>query len=160
MFRHFKNGRTLTDGCYWSDLPTASRSKPFIVQVKNIVHGGYQLTQEVAEGAEISTGSGYTILMEDLEMHWVSAKYMPRFLLISETTSEEQMTMKILFKNVITSYETTALMLEWSCYASPQESMTGVPTTEISAASFISLGNEYYEFARKGQTIRISTWKI
>jgi hypothetical protein len=22
------------------------------------------------------------------------------------------------------------------------------------------LGNEYYEFARKGQTIRISTWKI
>jgi hypothetical protein len=46
---------------------------------ENISHGNCRLTiQEVAEEVGISIGSCHTVLMEDLGMHQVSAKFVPR----------------------------------------------------------------------------------
>jgi hypothetical protein len=79
-FRHFKSGRTSTDD-EQSGQPSTSRCEPLIAQVKNIIHGNCLLTaQEAAEQVEISSGACHTVLMEDLSMHWVSAKFGPRLL--------------------------------------------------------------------------------
>jgi hypothetical protein len=49
--------------------------------VKSIIHANHRLTvQEVAEEVGIFIGLCLTILTEDLGMHWVSAKFVPRLL--------------------------------------------------------------------------------
>jgi hypothetical protein len=61
--------------------PSTSRSENLIAQVTSIIRGNRRLTvREVAEEVRISIGSCHTILMEDLGMHWVSAKFVPSLL--------------------------------------------------------------------------------
>jgi hypothetical protein len=65
----------------WSGWPSTSRSEPLIAQVKNVICGYGQLTaREVADDVGISTGSYHKILSENLGMHRVLAKFVPRLL--------------------------------------------------------------------------------
>jgi hypothetical protein len=48
--------------------------------VKEVIHENHQLTVQEVEEVEVSNGSCHTILMKDLGVHWVSAKFVPRFL--------------------------------------------------------------------------------
>jgi hypothetical protein len=78
-FKRFKNGKTLMDDSKLSDRPSTSGSKPLIAQVKNFICGYRRLTaRKVAEEVGVSTGSCHSILMEDLGMHWVFAKFVTR----------------------------------------------------------------------------------
>jgi hypothetical protein len=80
-FKHFKNVKNLTDDGELPDRPSSSRTKLLIAQVKNIICGYLRLTaRKVVEQAGVATGSCHRILMEDLGMHWVSAKFVTRHL--------------------------------------------------------------------------------
>jgi hypothetical protein len=84
--------------------------------VKNVIHGNRQLAvQEVAEEVGISIGSCHTILMEDLGMHGVPAKFVSRLLTDDQKLQQFSLCENILqranddenlLKNVITSDET------------------------------------------------------
>jgi transposase len=76
-FKRFKNGRTSMDEDR-SGRPSASRSEPLIAQVRNIILENRRPTiQEVEEEVGISIGSCHTVIMKDIGMHWVSAKFVP-----------------------------------------------------------------------------------
>lgn len=111
---------------------------------ENIIYGNCQFTIiKVAEEVGISIGSCHTILMEDLGMHHVSAKFVQRLDWRSETA-----TIFHLWKspNVIIGDETCVYSydaktkqsstLEEPCFTLPQESMIGALTSERNAACF------------------------
>jgi hypothetical protein len=64
-----------------SGRPSTSRNDFSIAQEKDIIHVNRRLTvQEVAEETGISTTSCHTISTEDLGMHHISVKFVPRLL--------------------------------------------------------------------------------
>jgi hypothetical protein len=79
-FRCFKNGIISMDDYEQSGRPSPSRSRPLIAQVKNIIHGNQLTVREIAREVGISIGSRHTILIEDLGIHEVSEKFVPRLL--------------------------------------------------------------------------------
>jgi hypothetical protein len=71
-----------------------------IAQVGNIICGDLQQTfREVAEEVGISIGSCHTILTEDLGMHLVTAKFVPR--LLTDDLLQRANDTQNLLKNVI-----------------------------------------------------------
>jgi hypothetical protein len=91
---------------------------------------------EVAEEVAMFTGSCYTILMRDLGMHLISAIFVSRFLTAHlQNHLQRANDNENVLKNVITSDETTVIML-------------------------LLTPRMYYEFAPEGQTIRISIWQF
>lgn len=80
-FRRFKEGRESADSDPRSGRPSTSRNENMIARVNALVRSDRRLTvREIAEECEISTGSCDEILREDLNMHRVSAKFVPRLL--------------------------------------------------------------------------------
>jgi hypothetical protein len=62
--------------------------------------------REVAEEVGLFIGSCHTILMEDLGMHLVSAKFVPRLLIDDLQNLLQRANGKNLLKNVVTGVET------------------------------------------------------
>jgi hypothetical protein len=65
-----------------------------------------------------------------------------------------------LLVTVMTLKPTTILTLEESCFASPQQSITGALASESNSACFLQSSRNYYEFAREGQTLKIFIWRL
>jgi hypothetical protein len=108
MVKYFKNGMTSNDEDERSGRHSTSRSEIMIAQVRSSICENRRLTvREAAEEDEISISSYHKILMEDLGMHQVSAKPVPRLFtddlqnLIQRANNDENLS-----KNVITSDET------------------------------------------------------
>ncbi|GFV74243.1 HTH_48 domain-containing protein [Trichonephila clavipes] len=80
-FRPFKEGRQSVNSDPRSGRPSTSRSEDKIALVKAVVRSDRRLTvREIAQECHISAGSCDEILRKDLNMHRVSAKFVPRLL--------------------------------------------------------------------------------
>ncbi|GFU99560.1 protein GVQW3 [Trichonephila clavipes] len=79
--RRFKEGRQSVDSDPRSGRPSTSRNEDKIAQVKDVVRSDRCLTvREIVQECHISVGSCHEILRKDLNMHRVSAKFVPRLL--------------------------------------------------------------------------------
>jgi histone-lysine N-methyltransferase SETMAR len=139
--------------------------------MKKINHGNRRLTvREVAEEVRISNGSCHTILTEDLGMHRVSAKFVPR-LLTDDRKLQRFSTCKNflqrendenLLKNVITGDETWVYgygaetkqqFSHWMSPASPRSKKAQQVRSRVKAMLLVFFfdhqGIVRYEFAPK-----------
>ncbi|XP_076061273.1 protein GVQW3-like [Oratosquilla oratoria] len=80
-YNHFKQGHTSVQSKPWSGRPSTSRNKEFIANVHQTVEDNHHIiiNKNIRE-AVISTGSVHTILIEDLVMQCMSAKFIPNLL--------------------------------------------------------------------------------
>jgi hypothetical protein len=139
-----------------SGRPSTWRSEPLIVQVKNIIRGNRRMTvREAAEEVGIYIGSCHTIFTEDLGMHRVSVKFVPRLLTDDQKLQRFSICENLLqtslpvMKRVLRlwcSNHTTTLTLQESCFASPQEKPTGAPRVKATQLFF----DVEYVFPRAG----------
>ncbi|GFU34574.1 protein GVQW3 [Trichonephila clavipes] len=79
-FRPFKGGRQSVNSGPRSGRPSTSRNEDKIAQVENVVRSDRLTVREIAQDCHISVGSCDEILRKDLNMHRVSAKFVPRLL--------------------------------------------------------------------------------
>jgi transposase len=80
-YKHFKEGRTSIEDIERSGQPSTLKNEEIIQKVQKMVHSNHHLTiREVAEEAGISKITFYEILTENLGMHYVEAKFVPRLL--------------------------------------------------------------------------------
>jgi transposase len=77
-YRRFKDGRTSTEEHPLSGRPSTSTDDS-IERVRAVIPSNRWLTvREVTDVCGISAGSCHTILREELNMHRVAAKFVPR----------------------------------------------------------------------------------
>ena len=77
--KRFKNGRLSVEDDKRSGRPSTSTDDPYIDEINTLVRENRHLTvRELAEECGISVGSCHHILTEELKMHRVAAKLVPR----------------------------------------------------------------------------------
>ena len=82
----FKNGRLSAEDDERSGRSSTSTDDPHIDRINTLVRANRRLTvRELAEECGISVGSCHHILTEELKMHRVAAKFVPRLM-----TSDQQ----------------------------------------------------------------------
>jgi len=80
-FRHFKNGRTLTANDDCSGRPSTATTLSKLEQVRAAVNQDRRRTiRDLCAEVGIGYGSCQRILTEQLNMHWIAAKFVPRVL--------------------------------------------------------------------------------
>jgi len=80
-FGRFKNGRTLTANDDRSGRPSTAASPSKVVQVLAVVNQDRHRTiRDLCAEVGIGYGSCQRILTEQLNMHWIAAKFVPRML--------------------------------------------------------------------------------
>ena len=84
--KRFKNGRLLVEDDERSGRPSTSTDDPHIDEINTLVRANRPLTvREFVEECGISVGSCHHILTEELKIHRVAAKFVPRLM-----TSDQQ----------------------------------------------------------------------
>ena len=84
--KRFKNGRLSVKDDERSRRPSTSTDDPLIDEINTLVQANRRPTvRELAEECGISVGSCHHILTEELKMHRVAAKFVPRLM-----TSDQQ----------------------------------------------------------------------
>ena len=79
--KRFKNGRLSVEDDEHSGHPSTSTDDPHIDEINTLVLANRRLTvRELAEECGISVGSCHHILMEELKMHCVAAKFVLRLM--------------------------------------------------------------------------------
>ena len=79
--KRFKNGRLSVEDDERSGRPFTSTDDPHIDEINTLVRANRRLTvRELAEDCGISVGSCHHILTEELNMHRVAAKFVPRLM--------------------------------------------------------------------------------
>lgn len=80
-FNRFKDGRTSVESDERPGRPSTSRNPQVVEQVRKLIREDRRLTvRELADEVGISHGSADTILLEDLGMRRVAAKFVPKLL--------------------------------------------------------------------------------
>jgi len=80
-FKHFKEGRMLVGEDPRPGQPPTSTNDDHVERVLAVIRGNRHLTiREVADEVGISMGSCHQIVAEELQMHCISAKFMPHLL--------------------------------------------------------------------------------
>jgi len=115
-FKHFKEGRMLVGEDPKPGRPSTSTNNDHVKRVRAVIRGNHRLTvQEVADELDISIGSCHQILTEKLQMHRVSAKFMPCLLTDDQKENRVEISQELLanancnenfLKNIITGAET------------------------------------------------------
>ena len=84
--KRFKNGRLSVENDERFGRSSTSTDDPHIDEINTLVRANRRLTlRELAEECGISVGSCHHILTEELKMHRVAAKFVPRLM-----TSDQQ----------------------------------------------------------------------
>ena len=85
-YKRFKNGRLSVEDDERSGRPSTSTDDPHIDEINTLVRANRRLTvRQLAQECGISVGSCHHILTEELKMHRVAAKFVPRLM-----TSDQQ----------------------------------------------------------------------
>jgi len=80
-WKRFEEGRTSVDDDPRSGRPSTSKSDDNVAKVREVIHSNRHLTvREVAEEVSISKTVCHEILTENLGMHRIAAKFVPRLL--------------------------------------------------------------------------------
>ena len=80
-WKHFKEGRTSVDDDPRSGWPSTSKTDNNVAKVCEVIRSNHRLTvREVAEEVSISKTVCHEILTENLDMHRIAAKFVPRLL--------------------------------------------------------------------------------
>jgi hypothetical protein len=80
-FKHFKEGRTSVSEDPRYGRHSTSTDNHYVERVCEVIHGNCRSTvQEVVEEVGISVGSCHPILTRKLQLHCVSAKFVPPLL--------------------------------------------------------------------------------
>jgi len=80
-WKRFKEGRTSVDDDPRSGRPSTSKTDGNVAKVREVIHTNRRLTvREVAEEVSISKTVCHEILTENLVMHRIAAKFVPRLL--------------------------------------------------------------------------------
>ena len=112
-FKRFKEGRMSFGEDPRPGRPSTS-TDDHVERVHGVIRGNHRLTvQEVADEVGISIGSCHQILTEKLQMHHVSAKFVPRLLTDDQKENHVDISQELLasanenfLKNIITGDET------------------------------------------------------
>ena len=77
----FKTGRTSVDGDEHRGRPTSCTNPETVARIQELLRQDRRLTiHDIAEEVEIGYGTCQRVLMEELGMHHVAAKFVPRIL--------------------------------------------------------------------------------
>ena len=80
-YNKFKEGRTSVESDQRSGRPSTCRNKVVINKVNDLIQDDRRLTvREIGDELNISKDSAHAILTQDLGMHRVAAKFVPRLL--------------------------------------------------------------------------------
>ena len=80
-WKRFKEGRTSVDDDPRSGRPSTSKTDDNVAKVREVIRSNRRLTvREVAEEVSISKTVCHEILTENLGMHRIAAKFVPRLL--------------------------------------------------------------------------------
>ncbi|GFS90934.1 HTH_48 domain-containing protein [Trichonephila clavipes] len=109
----FNKGRQSVNSDTRSGRPSASRNEDNIAQMKVVVRSDHRLTiREIAQECHISIGSCDEILRKDLNMHRVSAKFVPH-LLTENLQFQRLATSSHLFQSARDNPEFMKLIITW-----------------------------------------------
>jgi hypothetical protein len=115
LWKRFKEGRTLVDDDPRSGRPSTSKTDDNVANVREVIRSNRRLTvREVAEEVSISKTVCHEILAENLGMHHIAAKFVPRLLTDDQKRNRADVSKELLdranddnfFKNNITGDET------------------------------------------------------
>ena len=96
-YNRFKDGRMSVESDARSGRPSTSRDDELINQVRTLVTQDCPVTvRELVEEVRISTGSVYSILTYDLALRRVSAKFMPKLLMMERKQQHMEVSHDIL----------------------------------------------------------------
>jgi len=115
-YQRFKSGRTSIEDDPKSGRPSSSTGDDQIEKVRSVIRENRRLTiREVSEEVGNCKSSCHTILTEELKMHCVAAKFVPRLLTEEQKQNRVTVSQELLdrsntddnfLKNVITGNET------------------------------------------------------
>ena len=89
--KRFKNGRLPVEDDERSGRPSTSSDDPYIDEINTLVRANRRLTvRKLAEEYGISVGSCHPIFTEELKMHRVTAKFVPRLIISDQQAHRVQ----------------------------------------------------------------------
>jgi transposase len=96
-WKRFKEGRTLVDDDPRSGRPSTSKTDDNVAKVREVIHSNRRLTvQEVAEAVSISKTVCHEILTENLGIHRIAAKFVPRLLMDDQKQNRADVSQELL----------------------------------------------------------------
>jgi len=80
-YARFKTGRTSVDDDEPTERPTSCTTPETVARIQELIRQDRRLTiRDIAEGVEVGYGTCQLVLTEELGMHRVGAKFVPRIL--------------------------------------------------------------------------------
>ena len=148
-FKQFRNGCESVEDEERSGCPSTSKTPKNVERVSGMIRSNRQLTiREISEDLNISYGSVQNILTTDLNMWRVSAKFVPRVLMVEQKQQRLSISLELrdraasdssFLGNVIMGDET------WVC---------GYHETRVQSSQWKSPNSPYVKKARQDPTSR------
>ena len=173
--RHFKNGRLFVEDDERSGRPSTSTDDPHIDEINTLVRAKRRLTvRGLAEECGILVSSCHHILMEELKMHRVAAKFVPRLMTSDQQAHRVQVCQDLLdlsendkefLSKIITvdeswvygcDMETKVQSSQWTSKTSPRPKKAHQVRSKIKvllAVFFDACGVVHHEYLPEGSTV-------
>ena len=173
--KRFKNGRLSVEDDERSGRPFISTDDPHIDEINTLVRANRRLTvRELAEECGISVGSCHHILTEELKMHRVAAKFVPRLItsdqqahrvqfcqdLLDHSENDKEFLSKIITGDESWVYghdvETKVQSSQWTSKTSPRPKKARQVRSKIKVLHtvfFDASGVVHHEYLPEGSTV-------
>ena len=174
-WKRFKEGRNSVDDDPLSGRPSTSKTDDNVAKVREVIRSNRRLTvREVSEEVSISKTACHEILTENLGMHRIAAKFVPRLLTEDQKQNRVDVSQELLdrandddnvLKNIITGdktwvygydVETKVQSSQWVSETSPRPKKARQVRSHVKVmltAFFDSEGVVHYEFLPRDRTV-------
>ena len=174
-FKDFSEGRTSVDDVSRSGRPSTSRNDENVERVRDLIRSDRRLTVRlIADSLDLNHTTVHQILINDLGMRKISAKFVPKNLTLEQKDNRRDVSLDILqriesdrefLSNVITGDEswifeydpeTKRQSQEWHTSSSPRPKKARMSKSKIKTmliCFFDSHGVVHKEFVPQGQTV-------
>src|SRR5215475_1605402 len=174
-WKRFKEGRTSVDTDPRSGRPSTSKTDDNVAKVRELIRSNRSLTvREVAEEVSISKTVCHEILTENLGMHRIAAKFVPRLLTGDQKQNRVDVSQELLdrandddnfLENIITGdetwvygydVETKVQSSQWVSKTSPRPKKARKVRSHVKVmlkVFFDSEGVVHYKFLPQGRTV-------